>query len=229
MDTGDAGQAMAGGGGSPGGVQGPLVLASGSAWRRSLLVDAGVPTEAVPARIDEAAVLAPDPVALAEARARAKAEEVASRRPGAVVLGADQVVHLDGRAFHKPTDRADWLAGLQALRGRTHQLTTAVVLLWPASGGHRAESFAVHTAIRFRDDLEDAELEAYLDHGEAAGCAGGYMVERHGAWLIAEVQGDWTNVVGLPVLEVVSRLRAAGWRYPAGRPGPTGEGDDGQP
>jgi septum formation protein len=194
-----------------------LVLASGSTWRRELLESAGLAVVAEPARIDEDAVFADDPVGLAEARARAKAVDVAARHPGAVVLGADQVVHLDGRPFFKPKSRSDWLASLRRLRGRTHKLTTAVVLAWPDGSAHRLESFSVHTSIRFRADLQDAELEAYVEHGEASGCAGGYMVERHGAWLIEAVEGDWTNVVGLPVLAVVGRLRAGGWTYPPGR------------
>lgn len=203
--------------GAPQSASPVLVLASGSTWRKELLESAGIAVVAEPARIDEDDVFANDPVALAVARARAKAVDVAGRHPGAVVLGADQVVHLDGRPYFKPQSRSDWLGALRSLRGRTHQLTTAVVLAWPEGSGHRLEAFSVHTAIRFRADLQDAELEAYVDHGEAAGCAGGYMVERHGAWLIEAVEGDWTNVVGLPVLAVVGRLRAGGWTYPPTR------------
>ncbi len=201
-----------------------LVLASGSKWRRSLLTDAGIISVADPARIDESAVTADDPVRLAGLRASAKAADVAGRWPGRVVLGADQVVHLDGEPFGKPPSDEAWLRMLKRLRGRVHQLTTAVTLMWPeAGGGHVAESFAVHTAIRFRADLEDAELEAYVANGEARGCAGGYMVERSGAWLIEAVDGDWTNVVGLPVLAVIGRLRARGWRF--GQAVPAGDSD----
>ena len=76
------------------------------------------------------------------------------------------------------------------------------------------EAFHVTTAVRFRADVSDEEIRQYIRHGEASGCAGGYMVERRGAWLVESVDGDWLNVVGLPVLAVVGRLRARGWRMP---------------
>lgn len=187
-----------------------LVLASTSRWRAQLLEDAGIPCRALAPGVDEAAITAGSATALAAARAAAKAEAVAPLAPEAVVLGADQVAHLDGEAFGKPADAADWLARLRALRGRTHTLSTAVCLL---GGGLRQER-VVHSRVRFRADLADAELQAYVALGEAAGCAGGYMVERRGAWLIEAVEGDWTNVVGLPIFAVVEALRARGWRMP---------------
>jgi septum formation protein len=66
--------------------------------------------------------------------------------------------------------------------------------------------------VTMRSDLTDAEIDAYIQLGEARGCAGGYMIERRGAWLVESIDGDWLNVVGLPVLHVVSRLRDRGWR-----------------
>ena len=185
-----------------------LILASSSVWRQGLLLDAGLPCEVLPPDVDESSVVAADPVALALARARAKAHDVAARRPDALVLGADQVAHLEGELFGKPTDAASWLARLQALRGRTHLLTTGVALV--EQGGE--ECFSVTTAVRFRSELTDDELRAYIATGEAAGCAGGYMMEKRGAWLIEAVEGDWWNVVGLPVPAVIGALRARGWR-----------------
>ena len=190
----------------------PLVLASTSPWRLQLLRDAGVPCTPADPQVDEAAIWAADPRALAAARARAKAESVAAIRPDALVLGADQVAHLDGEAFGKPRDAKDWLARLRSLRGRTHTLTTGFCLI---GQGSRQEQ-TVDSQVRFRADLDDAELEAYVALGEAAGCAGGYMVERRGAWLIERVEGDWTNVVGLPVFAVVGALRARGLRLSLG-------------
>jgi septum formation protein len=187
-----------------------VVLASGSAWRRGLLASTGLTVLAVPPGIDEAAILADDPLALAAARARAKAEAVAPAHPDALVVGADQVVHLDGEPFGKPEDAADHLRMLQRLRGRVHRLTTAVFLV----DGDRAEAFSAHSEVRVRADATDAELRAYVDSGEARGCAGGYMVERRGAWLVEHVSGEWNNVIGLPVGALVARLRARGWRLP---------------
>ncbi len=145
---------------------------------------------------------------VARMRALAKARCVAARRPGQLVLGADQVVHLDGEWIGKPTDAEDWLRRLQAFRGRAHLLTTAVALV----DDRGEECFSVDSVVRFRQDLTDDDLRAYILHGEAAGCAGGYMVEGRGAWLVESIEGDWTNVVGLPVFAVVGRLRNRGWR-----------------
>lgn len=195
-----------------------LLLASTSPWRLTLLRDAGIPCEAVSPTIDERDVVAPDPVELAVARAVEKSRDVARRSPGALVIGADQVAHLDGEAFGKPSDAEDWLARLKQLRGRAHLLSTGVALCQHGDdaggepGVEALETFVVTTEVRFRADLSDEELEDYVRLGEAAGCAGGYQVERRGAWMIEAVDGDWWNVIGLPVLPLIARLRARGWR-----------------
>ncbi len=185
-----------------------LLLASTSPWRLQLLRDAGIPCEAVSPEVDESSVVASDPSMMAVARAHAKALDVARRSPRCLVVGADQVAHLDGEAFGKPLDEDDWLARLRALRGRTHLLSTGVAI----AEGEEVETFVVTTAVRFRADLDDDELVDYVALGEAAGCAGGYQVERRGAWLIEAVEGDWWNVIGLPLLPLITRLRARGFR-----------------
>ena len=188
----------------------PVVLASTSQWRRQILADAGVDAAAVDPGVDESLLVGNGPVETAQIRAAAKARAGANLRPDALVIGADQVVHMDGEAIGKPVDQADWYARLASMRGRSHQLTTAVALVDEAD----EEAFHVTTAVRFRADVSDEEIRQYIRHGEASGCAGGYMVERRGAWLVESVDGDWLNVVGLPVLAVVGRLRARGWRMP---------------
>ncbi len=195
----------------------PLILASTSRWRLELLGAAGLRCEAVAPEVDEASIHGSDPATLAQARALAKARAVAARRPDALVIGADQVAHGFGEVFGKPTDPADHLARLRSLRARTHHLTTGVALV---GGGE--EIFAVTSAVRFREDSEDHELTAYVALGEGAGCAGGYMLEARGAWLIEAVDGDWLNGVGLPVMALVGRLRARGWRLT--EQGPRGPG-----
>ena len=187
-----------------------LVLASTSQWRRQLLQDAGIEVDCVAPEVDEAPILGSTPVETAMLRAEAKAMAVAHLRPAALVLGADQVIHLDGEAIGKPPSEGVWRERLKAMRGRAHALTTAVAL-WD---GHDLEHEAVTTMVQFRHDITDAEIDAYIASGEAKGCAGGYMVERKGAWLVESIDGDWLNVVGLPVLKVVSMLRARGWRMP---------------
>ncbi len=210
-----------------------LILASASPWRAKLLTDVGVHVELFPAPIDEEAIIADDPVALAVARAAAKAEAVAARissvlQPpasslAAVILGADQVAHLDGEAFGKPRDPDDHRRRLRLLRGRTHTLSTAVAFRGPAGVllGLSASpaDFVEHTHIRFRCDVTDDEIDAYVKSGDGSGCAGGYRAEGPGAWLIAGVDGDWTNVIGLPVFGVLHRLRRLGFPWGASSPG----------
>lgn len=188
-----------------------VVLASGSAWRRGLLASTGLRVLAVEPGVDEATIQRADPVELALARAEAKARAVARSHPGALVVGADQVVHLDGRAFGKPVDPADHLEMLRLLRGRVHRLSTGVCLIAP---GGAEETFAAHSEVRVRADATDAELSAYVGSGEASGCAGGYMVEGRGAWLVEHVSGEWNNVIGLPIGALLERLRGRGWRLP---------------
>lgn len=185
-----------------------IILASSSTWRRSLMADAGLDCEARSPGVDEELIVGPDAIATARARASAKAQAVADDALDALVIGADQVIHLDGESIGKPRNDQDWRAKLDRLRGRTHQLTTAVALVEAGE----TEVFHVTSDVRFRSDLSDAELNAYISTGEARGCAGGYMVERRGAWLVESVSGDWLNVIGLPVLQLISRLRSRGWR-----------------
>jgi septum formation protein len=195
-----------------------LILASTSPYRQGLLAELGLACLAVAPPVDEASVTADDPVELARARALAKARSVAAGAPDALVIGSDQVVHLRSAPFGKPHSDESWLQTLRLFRGEWHTLSTAVALVGP---GAEEEVFVEHSRVRLRADLEDAELLAYVRLGEARGCAGGYMVERRGAWLIEDVEGDWQNVIGLPIFPLVTRLRARGWRL--GPTGPTRE------
>ena len=190
-----------------------IVLASSSPWRKQMLVDAGVECEAVASGLDERRFAADRPEELALLLAREKAKLVLQGHPDALVIGADQVAFNEEGSFGKPRDPQDHLERLMSLRGRTHWLTTGVVMI----GGGIDKEIVVTTGIEFREDLTQAELQAYVDSGEGAGCAGGYQIEGRGAWLIQKVDGDWFNVVGLPVLDVVTELRSLGWRMGAQR------------
>ena len=184
----------------------PVVLASTSPARLALLRAAGIVCTGVAPGVDESRILAPTPSELAMARAVAKAEAVPV--PGAIVIGADQVAHLDGETFGKPLDPADHRGRLRQLRGRTHTLTTAVYLRLDA----RTARIRADAHLRFRADLSDAEIDAYVATGEGSGCAGGYAVEGLGANLIAAIDGDYFGVLGLPLLDVIANLRLLGWR-----------------
>jgi len=171
--------------------------------------------DALASGVDEGAFAEMDPSLRAEGLAIAKARAVAARldAPGALVIGADQVAHLDGEVLHKPKTLENHRAQLEMLRGRTHALVTGVCVL--AVDGRRTGAEVVFhetSYIHFRIDLSDKEIEDYLTTGEGRQACGGYQIEGLGPQLIDRVEGDWFNVVGLPILRVVAELRALGWR-----------------
>lgn len=186
-----------------------LILASTSPWRKQVLEAVGLVVRCEAPGVDERAYDAPGPVELARLLARKKAEAVASRFPDELVLGADQVA-WDGReVFGKPRDPDDHRARLLGMRGAAHDLVTAVCLLGPDLD----VAFEERTTMHVRADLSPAEIDAYVASGEGSGCAGGYAVEGHGMFLFERIDGDWHNVIGLPVARVLDVLRAHGWRY----------------
>lgn len=185
-----------------------LILASTSPWRRQLLASVGLGVDGVAPGVAEEEFSEDRPVERAIGLARLKAEAVAARSPGALVIGADQVAHLNGENFGKPKNPDDHLRRLRALRGRGHRLVTGVALIGPGI----EVLFSEETEVVFRADLSDEELEAYVLTGEGSGCAGGYQAEGQGAALIERVNGDWFNVIGLPVHRLLGALRGLGWR-----------------
>lgn len=186
----------------------PIVLASTSPWRLQMLRQAGVVVEGVAPGVDEAST-EPDPASRALELAERKARAVCARRPEALVLAADQVV-TDGTAiWGKPRDPADHLARLLAMRGGAHDLITGWVLI----GAQVERRGVARTRMWVRGDLTDAELAAYVATGEGSACAGGYAVEGRGAFLFERFDGDWFNILGLPLLDVMSALRDLGWRF----------------
>jgi septum formation protein len=188
-----------------------LVLASTSPMRRQLLAAAGLDALGVAPGVDESAVTADSPVQLVRELARRKAHAVAVAHPDAWVVGSDQVIFDPdhGEPWGKPADGAQHLERLQALRGRVHHLVTGLCLVGPE--GEEVEHEL--TRLRVRADLGDDELAAYVATGEASGCAGGYAVEGRGAFLFEVVDGDWNNVLGLPLFRLFTLLRKRGWRF----------------
>jgi len=191
----------------------PLVLASKSAIRQTLLRDAGVPVEVRPADIDERTIEqqrpARDAGELAALLAREKARKIAARLPGRLVLGADQTLALGERRFSKPGDRAGARAQLEALRGRTHELHSAVALMQETTIVFEHREVARLTMRAFSDSF----LESYLDAVGAAVTAsvGGYQLERIGIQLFERIEGEHFVILGLPLLALLQYLRQAGW------------------
>ncbi len=170
-----------------------LVLASRSPQRSAILEQLGIEFRVEVPAVEELAE--GDPRALVEENALRKARAV----EGARVLGVDTVVVVDGRAVGKPRDEAEAEFSLRALSGRDHQVMSGLVLL---------DEGAVHAAVattrvRFRP-LDDGLVRWYLDTGEWAERAGGYAIQLRGAALVEEIEGDYLNVVGLPVAALLA-------------------------
>lgn len=172
-----------------------LVLASASPRREELLRQLGVPFEVLPSDLEEALPSGPVREGVT-ALALAKARAVARCLTGAVVLGADTAVVLDGRVFGKPRSPEDARRMLQALSGRQHEVVTGVALVEAPAG--RETATAVVTRVRMRRCAE-AELDAYVATGEPLDKAGAYAIQGAGGALVEAVEGCYTNVVGLPL------------------------------
>lgn len=186
-----------------------VVLASTSRWRREVLVNAGLDVECVAPGVDESLERSPDPVVFAVSLAGRKADAVADRYPDRWVIGCDQVL-WDGREiFGKPPSREAQFERLAAMRGASHQLVTG----WALRGPGPAHDAVTTTVMHMRADITDAELAAYVATGEGEGCAGGYAVEGRGGFMFSRVEGDWYNVIGIPLFDVLTALRARGWRF----------------
>ena len=190
----------------------PLVLASRSDIRGKMLAAAGLRFEIRPAQIDERAVEAEsgvaDAAAVARLLARAKAAAVAKTWPGRLVLGADQTLARGARRFAKPASRADAVEQLQALRGRTHDLHSAIALV-------RDDTVlfdCVDNAQLTMRNISDRFLEDYLDMVGAAALAsvGAYQLEGIGVHLFEHVEGDFFTILGLPLLPLLAYLRQSG-------------------
>ncbi|HUM06200.1 MAG TPA: Maf family protein [Terriglobales bacterium] len=184
-----------------------LVLASASPRRQELLRNAGVAFEVQPADIAEDPLPGEGAKACAERLAREKAEAIARLRPNNPVLGADTVVVIDGQVLGKPTDPADAARMLRLLSGRTHQVITGVCLV---VGDQR--SVASETTSVTMSEISEKEIAGYIAHGEPMDKAGAYAIQGIASRWIPRIEGDYSNVVGLPVTLVWRLLRDAGMK-----------------
>ncbi len=182
----------------------PLILASASPRRRELLRQCGVDFEVVPAEVPEVHDPALTARELCLINAHRKARVVAKRHPDRLVLGADTLVTLDSRVLGKPADLAEAFEMLEALQDRTHRVVTGVCLLHLRP--HREVLFAESTEVTFRP-LDEAAIRQYLSRIQPLDKAGAYAIQEHGDLLVAEINGSYSNVVGLPVERVLEHLR----------------------
>ncbi len=196
-----------------------LVLASASPRRRELLERVGLALTVRPADVDEQALAGEDPGAYVARIARAKAAAVA-RAPDEWVLAADTTVTIDGAILAKAGSPDEAAAMLRQLSGRTHQVLTAFAIAGEQGGAPVRREALVATDVTFIT-LDDATVADYVACGEWRGKAGAYAIQGIGAALVAGVRGSVTNVIGLPLVEVLAALRDAGGptaRFAAGAP-----------
>ena len=180
-----------------------IVLASASSRRRELLWQIGVAHRVAVPQLDEQTLAGESPAAYVQRLALAKAEKIAPA--GLPVLGADTTVVLDGQMLGKPRDRADALAMLARLSGRTHRVLTAVALV----DSHGCRTCLSDSEVQFRV-LEPQECALYWDSGEPGDKAGGYAIQGFGAVFVCALRGSYSGVMGLPLFETAALLDAAG-------------------
>ena len=189
-----------------------LILASTSKYRRELLTRLKLPFETVAPGVDEVAVKAAGGLAreVVEELARRKAEAVRLLRPSDVVIGSDQAAVLDGEVLDKPGTEANAVAQLRSLRGRGHQLITAVAVAHPDG----IERFTDVTNLTMRR-LTDEEITRYVRAEMPLDCAGSYKIEGLGVTLFEQIETrDHTAIVGLPLAQLSDTLRDLGFALP---------------
>jgi len=179
-----------------------LVLASASPRRQELLRAAGIPCEVQPAHINEDPLPGEGAKDCAERLARQKAQAVARLRPDDVVLGADTVVVVGGEILGKPLDPADAARMLRMLSGRAHQVITGVCLV---AGGQ--SSVASETTSVIMSGISEQEIAHYVATGEPMDKAGAYAIQGMASRWIPRIEGDYSNVVGLPIALVWRMLK----------------------
>jgi nucleoside triphosphate pyrophosphatase len=185
-----------------------ILLASASPRRAQLLKAIGVPFEPVAAEVDETPLPDEAPEPYVQRLALAKANAVARRQPGRLVLGADTTVTVDGAILGKAASEADARQMLERLAGRAHEVHTGVALV-----DGRGSAVACATTRVWFDPMTSGDIQAYLASGEWRDKAGAYGIQGRISRFVARVDGSYTNVVGLPVALVWALLM----RYPEGR------------
>jgi septum formation protein len=194
-----------------------IVLASASPRRQELLRNAGIPFVVEPTNVLELPKEGENPRACAERLARGKALAVFCQRPNDFILGADTIVIVDGQILGKPQDSADATRMLHLLSGRTHEVTTGVCLLAPQANARLGtasrelrtgfEDTCSETTLVTMNALSDDEIRSYVATGEPMDKAGAYAIQGIASRWISRIEGDYFNVVGLPVALVYRMLR----------------------
>ncbi|MDE2763662.1 MAG: Maf family protein [Gemmatimonadota bacterium] len=203
----------------------PVVLASASPRRADVLRMLGLRFRVVPADVEERIGAVESPHDYVERLSGEKVSEVLARCPGALVVGGDTVVVLDGRVFEKPAGPAEAVEMLASLTGRTHRVYSGLAV---AANG-KVESRVARAGVTFRPASREL-IERYVETGEPLDKAGSYGIQGYGAALVDRIEGDYYTVVGLSVAALVSVLPRVGLEYRPGAIVPLAPpGEDGDP
>ena len=185
----------------------PLILASQSPRRRYLLEQAGLAVAVIPSMFDESTVRLTGPVDYVKHLAEAKADEIARQHPDSWVIGADTIVTIGAAILGKPGDPREARKMLEHLSGQTHCVYTGYAIICKNRRTLICE--AVRTDVEFKH-LSDNEIAWYIQTGEPFDKAGAYAIQGMGTFLVRRINGSYTNVVGLPVCEVIENLLMLG-------------------
>lgn len=187
-----------------------IILASSSEVRQSLLKNAGIEFDVIPARVDEDTIkrsLISDgakPRDIADALAEHKARKISAKHPNSLILGCDQVLCFEEQLFSKPDTKGEMKEQLKVMRGKPHELLSAAVIY---EGGEPKWRFVGTVKLTMRN-LSDQYIEDYADRNwnSAQYCVGGYKLEEEGSRLFSRIEGDYFHVLGLPLLEIMTYL-----------------------
>lgn len=184
-----------------------LILASKSPRRRYLLKQAGLEFSVIPSSFDESSVSFSTPDAFVRRIAEGKAKDISEKYPDSWIIGADTVVVIDKKILGKPGSRTEARSMLEHLSGKTHRVLTGYCISCKAE--KHFLSATVQTDVGFKT-LSEKEIDWYISTGEPFDKAGAYAIQGIGAFLVKRINGSYTNVVGLPVCEVVDVLIKVG-------------------
>ena len=181
----------------------PVILASASPRRKEILSLLGFPFTVVPSNVSEdLAVENDDFESYARKLAALKTQAVANDEQGAIVIGADTIVVHEGKLYSKPESKEQAQAFLNELSGKTHTVITGVGLFMD----DKLRTFSVQTKVTFRE-LDDLLINAYVESGDPMDKAGGYGIQTAGALLVEKIEGDYYNVMGLPIAKLTEHMR----------------------
>jgi septum formation protein len=189
----------------------PIVLASSSPRRKELLEKIGLKFTVDPVEVDEERVLGHDPLRLAKSISLKKALAASKRHPDALIIAADTFGVIDGKMLGKPAGAEQAASMLAGMSGNCHRVITGFTLIDGVTG--RTVSRAVQTMVYFRK-LTETEIAEYVNTGEPLDKAGAYAIQGLGALLVDRIDGDYYNVIGLPLATLAVELRKLGVKLP---------------